>query len=71
LVLEKNAIFFTENWQKSPQIVITTSNPGSRCSSAFFYDVRRRDEDVVGDVSVASHRIASTPPPQVTTGRVN
>jgi hypothetical protein len=27
-VLEKNAIFFAENWQKSQEIVIITSTPG-------------------------------------------
>jgi hypothetical protein len=30
LVFEKNAIFFAENWQKSPKIVIITSTPGAR-----------------------------------------
>jgi hypothetical protein len=28
-VIEKNAIFFAENWRKSHKIVIITSNPGA------------------------------------------
>jgi hypothetical protein len=37
LVSEKNAIFFAENCQKSPKILILTSTPGTKWSSLLFF----------------------------------
>jgi hypothetical protein len=56
LGFEKNAIFFTENWQKSPKIMIITSTPGHP-DFIILSDINDRKEKRYKEVSHASDKI--------------